>query len=359
MKILIATGLYPPDIGGPATYTVLLEKELPLQGYVVQVLPFAISRGFPKVIRHIHYAGALWRKAKTADIIFAQDVASVGWPALVIAKLLRKEFIVRVPGDYAWEQSVQRYGVVETIDQFQKKSYGLKVGLLRFIQTSVTKYADQVITPSNYFKQVVTGWGVLPQKITTIYNGVDLKVEAAPVKKPAAFTVVSAGRLVPWKGFMTLIEIIKDNPRWHLVILGDGKDRLRLQTQINESGLKDRVVLAGAVSRAEIFGWCKAADVFVLNTEFESFSYQIVEAMSVGAAIITTKVGSIPELITPGIEGILCEPNDKVCLTEAIKSIEHSPEIWLARKRAAEAKAQTFSINRTVTALVTVLKRYA
>ena len=97
----------------------------------------------------------------------------------------------------------------------------------------------------------------------------------------------------------------------------------------------------------------------MLNTEFESFSYQIVEAMSVGAAIITTKVGSIPELITPDIEGILCERNDKVCLTEAIKSIEHNPEIWLSRKRAAEEKAQTFSINRTVTALVTVLKRYA
>jgi glycosyltransferase involved in cell wall biosynthesis len=233
MHILVATGIYPPEIGGPATYTVLLEKELPKYGYTVSALPFSVSRHLPKLFRHLDYALKLAKRARQADVIFAQDVASVGLPALIVAKLLRKVFLVRVPGDYAWEQSVQRYGVKDNIDDFQTRSYGLRVGTLRCIQSCVTRYADTVITPSDYFRELVSGWGVSKENCITIYNGVDLNVVAAPVEKPTRFTIVSAGRLVPWKGFLALIEILKTHPDWQLIILGDGPERERYQTLIS------------------------------------------------------------------------------------------------------------------------------
>ena len=358
MHILIATGIYPPEIGGPATYTVLLEKELPAYGHTTAVLPFRVSTHLPKVFRHIDYTWKLYKKAKTADVIFAQDVVSVGLPALVVAKLRRKIFLVRVPGDYAWEQSVQRYNVEDAIDDFQKKKYGLRIELLRFIQSCVTRYAHKVITPSNYFRDVVAGWGVPKEHIITIYNGVDVTVDPSVVERPAAFTVVSAGRLVPWKGFETLFRIIKDNPEWQLVILGDGPDRVRYETILRQEGISHRVHIKGAVSRPDIFGWCKAADVFVLNTEFESFSYQIVEAMSVGAAIITTLVGSIPELITNGVEGVLVAPHNREHITAMIDSVTKEPEVWAIRKQAAKDKATLFSVSHTVAALHAVLKTY-
>ena len=358
MHILIATGIYPPEIGGPATYTVLLEKELPAYGHTVSVLPFAVSRRLPKVFRHIHYAWRLYKMAKDVDAIFAQDVASVGLPALLVARLRGKVSLVRVPGDYAWEQAVQRFGVTESIDEFQKTSYGLSVGTLRFIQTFVTKYADTVITPSNYFKDLVCGWGVPKEKITTIYNGVDIDTPPAPVLKPDAFTLVSAGRLVPWKGFEMLFRIIKEHPQWQLVILGDGPERKHYEAMIRELGIDTRVHLKGSVPRPEIFGWCSVADAFVLNTEFESFSYQIVEAMSVGAAIVTTHVGSIPELVTSEVEGTLCTPNDLPAFVRAIESINLEPEKWQMRRQAAREKAKTFSIRHTVVALDIILKTY-
>jgi glycosyltransferase involved in cell wall biosynthesis len=155
-----------------------------------------------------------------------------------------------------------------------------------------------------------------------------------------------------------LFHIIKHNPSWRLVIFGDGPKREQYQAMIAQLQIEDRVQLKGSVSRADIFGWCATADVFVLNTEFESFSYQIVEAMSVGAAIVTTNVGSIPELITDGVEGLLCEPNDIRALTEGIKSVVSNQEEWGQRKQAAKEKAQMFSITRTVEALIVVLKRY-
>ncbi|MDQ5893447.1 MAG: hypothetical protein QG640_459, partial [Patescibacteria group bacterium] len=134
MKILISTGIYPPDIGGPATYSKLLFDELPKYGHEVSILSFGEVRHLPKVVRHLSYLFKLLNRAKSVDLIFAQDTVSVGLPALIASRILKKKFFVRVPGDYAWEQSVQRFGVKESIDDFQNKKYGLKVEFLRKLQ---------------------------------------------------------------------------------------------------------------------------------------------------------------------------------------------------------------------------------
>ena len=351
MKVLIATGLYPPEIGGPATYTVLLEKELPIRGHEVIVVPFSLSRKYPRILRHFHYCLLVMLKSREVKVIFAQDVFSVGFPALVAARLLGKRFFVRVPGDYAWEQASQRYGVEETIDEFQTKHYSLKIELLRFFQRLVVRSADVVITPSEYFKVLVTGWGVDSKKIHTIYNGVDLLIDTVSVTKPASLTMVSAGRLVPWKGFATLISVMRDLPSWNLVILGDGPDKERLLIQAQEMGVANRVHLLGSVTRSEV------ADAFVLNTEFESFSYQIVEAMAAGVPVITTNVGSLPELLTNGREGLLLRPSDEQGICDAVRSVITEKTLWKQRTQAAQRKAEQFSIRNTVDALCLLLEK--
>lgn len=359
MKVLIATGLYPPEIGGPATYTALLERELPEYDHSVVVVAFRESRHLPPGIRHVHYAFRLMKRAKGVDLFFAQDVFSVGLPALIVARLMRKIFFVRVPGDYAWEQSTQRFGVTESIDEFQGKRHSWRVRFLQSVQTLVTKYADMIITPSDYFNRLVVGWGVDAKKVKTIYNGVDITIPVyTPVQKPASLVMLSAGRLVSWKGFETLITMMKELPYWHLVILGDGPDHQKLETLIKEAGVKERVHLLGKVSREEVFAWCKAADVFVLNTHFESFSFQIVEAMVAGVPIITTNIGSLPELITAPSEGILLAPDDMAAFAGAIKSVVTDKSAWQNRTAKAEMKAKKFSIDATVQELNALLKKY-
>jgi glycosyltransferase involved in cell wall biosynthesis len=296
--------------------------------------------------------------ARQVDLIFAQDVASVGLPALIAAKLFRKPFFVRVPGDYAWEQSTQRFSVADSIDEFQTNTYAWRIEFLRSIQKLVTTRADQVITPSNYFKTLVTRWGVSKAKIDTVYNGVDLAIKPDPVTKPAPLTVVTAGRLVPWKGFGVLIEMMMELPSWHLVIIGEGPERVKLQALVKELHLESRVQLTGNISRTEVFGWCRAADVFVLNTHFESFSYQVVEAMYAGVPVITTTVGSLPELLIDGREGLLVTPDNTRAIIDGIKSVVTNKTLWQTRTRAAKEKAETFSIERTMDALAALIKKY-
>ena len=155
MKILIATGIYPPDIGGPATYSKLLYAELLKRGYDVKILSFGEVRRLPKTIRHIVYFFKTLNRARKCDIIFAQDPVSIGLPAMTASKILRKKFLIRVAGDYAWEQSVQRFGCRDNIDDFQLKKYGFMVELFKMIQKFVVSRADKVIAPSHYFNKLV------------------------------------------------------------------------------------------------------------------------------------------------------------------------------------------------------------
>jgi len=242
-------------------------------------------------------------------VFFAQDTVSVGFPTLIAAKLLRKKIIVRVSGDYAWEQATQRFSVTDSIDIFQKNKYNVRVEFLRRVQTRVCKYADVVIVPSHYFRRIVAGWGVPQKDVRTIYNGISFDtVPQRPQKIPSGNIIISIGRLMSLKGFTVLIEIMPELTDWHLVIVGEGPDAAPLKKLAEKYRVDDRVTFIGALSREEIFGWLKVAHIFVLNTAAESFSFLTLEAMYVGVPVLATNVGGIPEIVTHKKEGILLKP---------------------------------------------------
>lgn len=360
MKILIATGIYPPDIGGPATYSKLLKDELPKRGHSVEILSFGEVRNLPKIIRHIVYFFKALRRGRKSDIIFAQDPVSVGLPSMIASKILRKKFLIRVAGDYAWEQATQRFGVADGIDEFQCKKYGLQVELLRSIQSFVIKNADKIITPSHYFKKVVSNWMEGNEKVEVIYNGINLNLNPTTSCKVDNFKmkkIISAGRLVPWKGFATLIKIMKDLPDWTLTIAGDGPMKGELKNLVFSIGLEDRVKLPGAIPREELLSELKKSDLFVLNTSFESFSFQTVEAMHLMVPVIATNTGNLNEILENGKEGILVEPNNEEQILSAIKKIDEDKNFRDLIIRNAKSKSEKFSITETLNHLVEVIAK--
>ncbi len=355
-KLLVATGIYPPDIGGPATYTVLLEKELPSRGFAVDHLAFTDFRKLPKLVRHFWYFWNCFWKSGRFDFVYAQDPVSVGLPSLLAARLRGRKFFIRVAGDYAWEQSAQRFGVKDSIDDFQKKKYGWKVEMLRRVQKFVVGRADLVITPSNYFRKLVGGWIKNPEKVHTIYNGIELKEGISAVRNSKMLMTV--GRLVPWKGFDFLIELMNEPEMkgYKLVIIGNGPDIARLEQLVKNLKLEGSVELLGEISREKMLkDYLMNAGIFILNTSFESFSFAIVEAMNNRLPVIATNVGSIPELIRNEEEGLLVEPNNKQQILEAIKKIRTDADFRERISSAAKNKAGEFSISRTVDNLVDLI----
>ena len=355
MKVLIATGLYPPEIGGPATYALLLEEELPKRGFEIVIVPFGWVRHYPKIVRHVVYMYKLWRESKRADVIYALDPISVGLPALIVATLTRLPFLIRLGGDYAWEQGVGRFGITQTLDEFvtKKSPRPLMVRLLATVQSFVTKRAYRVVAPSEYLKSVIKTWGVKAENIVVIHSALyPLLVEGTKeeLKKQLSFptpTIISAGRLVPWKGFVALIEVVasmkEKYPDISLVIAGDGEELAALQTKVKVLNLEQNVRFVGRISKEALGASIKAADVFVLNTAYEGLSHQLIEVMDLGTPVITTTAGGNPELITDGVNGILFPFDDKAAIIDGLTRLLEYPETRSRIVQSARGRSKDFA----------------
>lgn len=104
MRIILATGIYPPEIGGHSFYVVNLKESLEKMGHHVDVVLYGDLKKLPTGIRHIAYALRLWRAAKMADAVIGFDTFSVLVPLGFIAPFLRIPVLERAGGDFVWEQ---------------------------------------------------------------------------------------------------------------------------------------------------------------------------------------------------------------------------------------------------------------
>lgn len=373
-SVLIAS----PDSGGPATYVALLERELPQRGIRVTVAHFRDVLHFPKVVRHFFYFLRIIKRGRGVDSIFAQDPVSTGLPAFVAATVLRKRFILKVVGDYAWEQYCQRsvasleFSIFNfqfpMLEEFQKKKSDFITELRRKIQQYVARSAEVVIVPSNYLKGIVSQWGVSKEKIQVIYNSSDvsdseiLKEEAREKLGLSGTVLVSAGRLVPWKGFEMLIdmmpEVVQRIPDAQLVIIGSGPLRTVLESRIadHKSWVQEKILLAGALPHEKTMEYMRAADMFVLNTGYEGLSHAILEAMAVGTPVITTNIGGNPELITNGENGLLVPYNNREALQKAIQLLYTHKEIRQRYIQNAKEKIKEFGTAKMVAATAALLQ---
>jgi glycosyltransferase involved in cell wall biosynthesis len=366
-NILITTGIFPPDIGGPATYSKLLLDELPRHGLDVKVLSFGEVRRLPKIIRHVFYFFKVLNRGRRADIIYAQDPVSVGLPSAFASYVLQKKFLLKMVGDYAWEQMhVENNDKFVTPEEFQSGKYDFRTEIRRGVERWVASRTEKVIVPSKYLKKIVSMWGVRKDKIQVIHNGFKYNQESGNKETVRALLqfegdlVISVGRLVPWKGFDTLIKIfpqIKNKFKdAKLMIAGSGPDKERLQKLIDEKGLQDYIALTGGLDRDVLLRYIKASDLFVLNTGYEGFSHQLLEVMDIGIPVVTTNVGGNPELIEDKKTGLLTRFNDEKGLEKAI--IKLLDDKSYADKLVAEAKkkVQEFGEERMVKDTASMLK---
>lgn len=344
MHLLLATGLFPPEIGGLATYAKLLEERLPKEGIEVTVLPFSTVRAYKPIIRHFVYAWNIAQLAKNTDIILVQDSVSTGVPAALVATIMRKKLIVRVPGDYAWEQGSQRFGVKDSLDEFQKKSYGLRIGFLRFLQRFTVNRATRIIAPSEYLGRIVQGW--TENHISVIYNGINTAKTKAEREKDL---IVSAGRLVPWKGFDTLIEIVKKHPEWRLAIIGDGPDKQRLESMIEGK----QIQVISSLPNSELRQYLAKAAVFVLNSRYEGLSHILLEACAEGAPIIATNVGGNPEVVREG-SGVLVDAD--ASLERELERLLKDESLREQYSESSISRANVFSIDIAIKKTAELIK---
>jgi len=359
MQLIFATGIFPPDIGGPATYVNKLALDCVKRGFEVKVITYSsnsnskhdfpvvrISRKYPAGLRHFIYFWKLVFLARNADLIYAQNVTSAGLPALLAAKLLKKKLVLKIVGDAAWEQNK---------------------GYLKPVQRAVARFADKIIVPSVYLKKRVTGWGVAQDKIEVVYNApepvfiLDISKDEAKNKLGLSGNIIlSVGRLAPWKGFSQLInimpELLKENPAFRLVIVGDGQDRENLESEIKKLKLEGNVSLTGSVLHSQMPLYFKAADVFVLNSGYEGLSHVILEAMQQGVPVIASSEGGNPELIENNVNGFLVEYKNQEQLKSAVLRLWQDKNLQEKFSRNSLEKIKSFNWDNLVEKTINILR---
>mgnify|MGYP001609964094 CR=1 FL=1 len=380
-RILITTGIFPPDIGGPASYARTLATALANKGVDVCVLTYSQSfkPKFPKYnfkvvsvwgkwpiwIKHFIFGLKALRLLPKRDLVYSLNVWSAGLPSLISAKIYKKRFILKIVGDYAWEVGVGKGKISLLLDDFQKSKKHGWTGLLYKFQSLICRRADIVIVPSKYLAGIVSGWDVAESKIKVIYNGTDFKPlgfsreEARKKIGIPGSIILSVGRLVTWKGFRMLIKIMPQllnaNQFTRLIIVGEGPDRKILSSMIKNLGLDKKVFLVGKKSKDEMAVYLAASDIFVLNSGYEGFSHQILEAMACGVPVIASAVGGNKEIITQGDNGFLVRYNDEFNLIEAIKTIWQNPEFKEGLAESGKETTERFSAEKMIDETLKVL----
>jgi glycosyltransferase involved in cell wall biosynthesis len=150
-----------------------------------------------------------------------------------------------------------------------------------------------------------------------------------------------AGRLSAEKGVNTLLDAVAAVPGLRLVLAGEGPDRAALEERAARLGLGDRVRFAGYLRGADYESAWREAAFLVLPSEcYEVRPMVIHEAYARGKPVVTTRIGSIPEIVGEGVTGLLVKPGDASALASALAAMSREPERRVEMGRAARAYAE-------------------
>lgn len=355
MNILMVTGIFPPDRGGPASYVPRMAAALAARGHKVEVVclsdrldqddatyPFVvrrIRRGLFWPWRVLLTAGAIWRAALRHDLVY---VSGLGAESALGAALAGRRTVHKIVGDYAWERATGRGWFSATLDEYQTGAKTLRLRILDELRTFPLRLARKIIVPSAYLRRIVCGWGFPQEKVRVIYNSVPppgaAQGGAATLPAWGGKTLITVCRLVPWKGVDALIRLLPAVPETRLVVAGDGPMRAEYTALASACGVAERVLFLGDVPHSAVHEYLQQADAFVLNSTYEGLPHVVLEAMAAGVPVIATDAGGTGEVVEHNVTGLLIPVGDAAALQTAVERLWSEPS--LGRLLAAEATRQ-------------------
>jgi glycosyltransferase involved in cell wall biosynthesis len=353
VKIVVVSGIWPPDHGGPASHAPALADFLQSRGHGVEVVTTAEQDPAPReypiywisrrsAVRHLGVSRLVRRLARRSDVVYATSMIR---RAAIGARSARTPVVVKLVSDEVFERATRSGRFEGTLEEFQRIG-GARTRFLRATRNAALRSARHVFSPSAYLRDVALGWGVDPARISVLPNPAP-DVRSLPSREDLrnelgvdGAALVFAGRLGPQKALGVALEAIATLPAVTLVIAGDGPERAALEQRARDLGLGERVRFRGSVSRDEVLRLFRAADASVLSSTWENFPHTVVEALAVGCPVIATAVGGVPEVVRDGENGLLVPPNDVAALAGAIERFFGDAEL---RRRLAEAASDSVS----------------
>lgn len=212
--------------------------------------------------------------------------------------------------------------------------------------------ADLAITISNYNVAYLGRWGAaaLGERLQVVHCGVDFSEFDAHLDDRKSGRIVSVGRLDPIKGFHVLIpalqRLLQAGVVFDCEIIGEGPQRAELEAARDRSGLTTRLHFPGAQAQERVRAELQSAAIVVMPSvrtregNQDGIPVALMEAMASGAAVISTTVSGIPELIEHERDGLLVAPDDPLALADAIQRLLNDPALRRRLGAAARQRVQ-------------------
>lgn len=347
MRVLVVSGIWPPDVGGPASHAPEVAAFLRGRGHEVEVVTTADAepqsvgypirytpRRLPAGLRHVHSAVLIARRARRADVVYTTGMFT---RSALGAALVRRPYVLKLTGDPAFERARWRGLVEGDVDAYQRGGGGFVDRLLRRARDRTVRGAAFVFCPSAYLRELAVSWGAASARVEVLPNPAPAVLDLPPRAELRrrlgldGLVLAFAGRLTAQKALEVAFAAVELCEGVTLLVAGDGPERERLERLAGP-----RVRFLGPISRHEALELFAAADAAVLSSSWENFPHTVVEALAVGTPVIGTSVGGVAEVVDDGVNGLLVPPGDVHALADAIRRFSADPGLR-ERLRAASA----------------------
>lgn len=362
LRVTVLTGIFPPDIGGPATSVPNLVGRLAQEGIGVAVVTLADGTGsdgadpYP-VVRILRSTP---RTSRAREVVRAVQRTK---PDVVLANGLHLEsaliggvpIVQKIVGDWAWERSQNNGWTDLDVERFQHGWVSPKAWAVRTLRTAVTRRSRLVIVPSRYVGGLVSRWGISEERIRTVPNAAPPLTPSSGPRRPRA---LFAGRLVRWKHVDHVLRVLPKLPGLGFDIVGTGPELDNLRRLSGSLGLEHRVTFHGALPREAVLGKMEEAACLVLPSSYEGMPHVVLEAFAARLPVVASEAGGTPELVEDGISGLLYPWGRLEALAEALQ-ITTDPDVARRLSEGGVAVARNLSLGATAEATVRLLDEAA
>jgi glycosyltransferase involved in cell wall biosynthesis len=375
VRVLIVSGIWPPDVGGPASHAPDVASFLVARGHEVEVVTTAsaapdarpypvrwVSRRLPKGLRHGRAAALIHSRARRSDVVYTTGMFGRSAAGALAA---RRRYVVKLTADPAFERSRRSGLVAGDVDAFQAGGGGPAAAVLRRARDFELRHAAHVFCPSLYLCELAISWGVDPSGVSVLPNPAPALPELPPreeLKQSLGLngaTLAFAGRLTAQKSLGRALEAVAAADGVSLLVAGEGPDRDALETRARALGIADRVRFLGPQPRERVVELFRAADATILSSSWENFPHTVVEALAVGTPVLAMEAGGVAEVVRDGVNGLLVPAGDTTALAAAVQRYFADPALRERLRGQAAASVAHYSAERVFSRLEDVLRSVA
>jgi glycosyltransferase involved in cell wall biosynthesis len=241
------------------------------------------------------------------------------------------------------------------VTAFQSGGGGGRGRVLRQLRDLAIHRAAHVVCPSAFMRELVISWGIPASDVTLLPNPAPRVTDVAAAEFSERPTLVFAGRLTAQKDLDVALEALAGLPGLHLVVVGDGPERARLEAQAHERGVDGRVRFTGSLPRSEALSLLRGADAAILTSAWENFPHGVVEALAVGTPVIATRTGGVSEVVTDGENGLLVPPGDPPAFAAAVSRFVADGHLRERLRAAAAPSVAVYDPDRVYGRLEAIL----